>query len=133
MPLHQEESSYCCHMGPMLALFFCIIRIISLLFGIILIIAQNRNSIWVCIHCRKPANLHIHYRGSVSIQNMSIRASFINLQRAVPHDVSFRNRPIGIGLADVSQPRLPSRTQFRLELITQSIDSRCNGHTLCQM
>jgi hypothetical protein len=47
-----------------LALFFCIIRIISLLFVIILIIAQDRNGIWVCIHCRKLASLHIHHRGS---------------------------------------------------------------------
>jgi hypothetical protein len=41
-----------------------------------------------------------------------------------PHDVRFRNRPIGIGLADVRQP---SRTQFRFELITQSINTCGNG------
>ncbi len=124
MPLNQEESSHCYHMGPILALFFWIIRIISLLFSIILIIAQNRNCILVCIHCRKLANWHIHHRGSVGIQTMSIRDSFINLQRATPHDVSFSNLPIGIG-----HVRQPSSTQFRLELITQSIDSCCNGST----
>jgi hypothetical protein len=32
MPSHQQESSPSCHMGPIHALFFCIIRIISLLY-----------------------------------------------------------------------------------------------------
>jgi hypothetical protein len=81
----------------------------------------------VHIRCRKFANLHIQHRGSVSIQTMSIRDSFINVQRAVSHDVSCRNRSIGIGFADVRQL---SSTQFRLDLITQSIDRRGNSYTL---
>ncbi len=44
-----------------------------------------------------------------------------------PHDVRFRNRSIGIGLADVRQL---SSTQFRFELITQSIDTCGNGCSL---
>ena len=32
MPSHQQESSPSCHMGPIHAFFFCIIRIISLLY-----------------------------------------------------------------------------------------------------
>ncbi len=127
MPLHHEESRPCCHMGPIHTLFFVLYALYHYYFAIILIIAQNRNGIWLHIHCRKLANRHIHHRGSVSIQTMSIRDSFINVQRAVPHDVSCRNRSIGIGLADVRQL---SRTQFRLELITQSIDGRGNGCTL---
>jgi hypothetical protein len=78
----------------------------------------------MCIHCRKLANWHIHHRGSVSTQTKSIRDSNIKLQQAVSHAVSCRHLPIGIGLADVRQP---SRTQFRFELITQSIESHGNG------
>jgi hypothetical protein len=47
MPSHQEGNSPCWHMGPIHAIFFCIIRIISLLFQIILIISEIKNAIWV--------------------------------------------------------------------------------------
>jgi hypothetical protein len=43
---------------------------------------------------------------------MSIRDSFINLQRAVSHDVSCHNRPVRIGLADVLQPSSNSGLNF---------------------
>ncbi len=89
-----------------------------------LLFHKFRISIWVRIHCRKLVNQHIHHGGSTRIQSKSIRDSIINLQRAVSHEVRFRNWPIGIGLADVRQP---SRTQFRFELITQSIHTRGNG------
>ncbi len=79
------------------------------------------------IQCRKLANWLIHHGAFASIQSKSIRNSIINLQRAVSHDVRFRNRSIRIGLADVRQP---SRRQFRFELITQSIDTRGNGCAL---
>jgi hypothetical protein len=75
MPLHQEESSPCWHMGPIDAIAFCIIHIMSLLFHIILIISEIKNAIWVRIHCRKLANWHIHHWGSVSIQTKSIKDS----------------------------------------------------------
>ena len=130
MPLHQEESSCSSHMGSIHAFLLCIIRLKTLLFATILIIALIRNGIWVRIHCRKLANWHIHHRGSASIQTKSIRDLFINLHHAglpCSHDVSFRNRPIRIGLVDVRQPR---STQFMFELITQSIDTRGNGCAL---
>ncbi len=75
------------------------------------------------IHYKKLADRHPphRHRGSVSIQTMSIRDSFINLQQALSHAVCICNRPIQIGLADVCQP---SSTQFRFEIITRSIDSR---------
>ncbi len=76
---------------------------------------------------QKTCHWLIHHGGFESIQSKSIRNSIINLQRAVSNDVRFRNRPIGIGLADVRQP---SRTQFRFEIITQSIDTRGNGCAL---
>ncbi len=127
MPSDQDESSPCCHMGPIHALFFCIIRIISLLSHCSMYYFKIRNGIWVDIHCRKLSNQHICHRRSVSIQTMSIRDSIINLPQALSHGVSFRNRPIRIGLADVRQPRC---TQFRFELITQSIYSRGNDWVL---
>jgi hypothetical protein len=99
---------------------FCIIRIISLLYHIILIISSIQNSIWVRIHCWKLSNWHIHHRGSVSIQTQSSLDSSIDLQRAVSHDIRCLNRPIWIVLADVRQP---TSTQFRFEPITQSIDT----------
>jgi len=40
IPLHQEESSHCWHMGPIHAIFFCIICIMSILFQIIPIISK---------------------------------------------------------------------------------------------
>ena len=103
------------------AIFFCIIRITSLLYHIILIISWVQNSFWVRIDCWKPSNWHIHHRGSVSIQTKGSLDSFIDLQRAVSNDDSrCLNRPIGIVLADVRQP---TSTQFRFEPITQSIDT----------
>ena len=60
-------------------------------------------------------------------QNRDIRDSNIKLELAVPPVVSCRDQPIGIGLADVRQP---TRWQFRLEIITQSIDSCGNGCAL---
>ncbi len=122
MPSHQEENFPSCHMGPIHG--FCIIRIISLLFAIILIISDIKIGKWVHIHCRKLANQHIRHRESASIQTKSIRDSIINLQRAVSYDFRFRNLPIGTGLADVLQP---SCTQFRFELIPQSINTCGNG------
>ncbi len=62
-------------MGPIDAIAFCIIHIMSLLFHIILIISEIKNAIWVRIHCRKLANWHIHHWGSVSIQTKSIKDS----------------------------------------------------------
>jgi hypothetical protein len=124
MPSHQKESFPSCHMSPIHGLFFCIIRIMSLLFSIILIISKIGIGIWVLIHCRKLANWHIHHGGSASIQSKSIRDSILNLQRAVSHDIRLCNLPIGIGLADVHQPSL---TQFRFELFTQCIDARGIG------
>jgi hypothetical protein len=123
MPSDQDESTPCCHMGPIHALFFCIIRIISLLTHYYTYYFKFENDLRVHIHCRKLSNQHIHHRGSVSIQIMLIRFSIINLQQALSHVVSFRNRTIRIGLADVRQP---SSTRSRFELVTQSIDSRGN-------
>ena len=91
-------------------------RIISLLYHYYTYYFKIRNGVWVRFHCIKLANQHIHHKGSVSIQTKSIRDSIINLQQAVSHAVSFRNRPIQIGLSDVRQP---CRTQSRLELSTQ--------------
>jgi hypothetical protein len=124
MPSHQEESSPCWHLGPTHAVFFCIIRIMSLLFHIILILSENKNAIWVRLHCRKLANRHIHRWGSVSIKTKSIKDSITKHQSLPSHGGSWRNGPIGINLADV---REPSSTQFSLELITQCINSRGNG------
>jgi hypothetical protein len=125
MPSQQEESSPCWHMGPIHAIFFYIISIMSLLFHIILIISEIKNAIWVHIHCKKLANLHIHHWGSVSIQTKSIKDSISKSQSLLSHCGSWCNRPIRIGLADV---REPFSTQYRLELIrvTQCINSRCN-------
>jgi hypothetical protein len=91
---------------------FCIIRIISLLYHIILIISSIQNSIWVRIHCWKLSNWHIHHRGSVSIQTQSSLDSSIDLQRAVSHDIRCRNRPVRIGLADASQAAPNSGLNF---------------------
>jgi hypothetical protein len=46
-----------------------------------------------------------------------------------PHDVRFRNWPIGVDLAELRQP---SCTQFRFELFTQSINTCGNGCTLAR-
>jgi hypothetical protein len=124
MPLNQEESSLCCHMGPIHAVFSCIIRIISLLYHYYTYYFKIGNGVWVRIHCRKLANRHINHMGSVSIQTKSIRDSIIKHQSVFSHDVRCRSRPIRIGLADV---RKPTRTQFRFELIIQLINGRCNG------
>ncbi len=130
MPSDQEEleHSCCCHMGPIQALLDCIIRFFSLLYHYYTYYFKIRNSVWVHIHCRKLANQHIHHRGSVTIQTKSIRDSIINLQQALSHAVSFRNRPIRIGISDIRQP---CSTQSRLELSTQwSIDSLGNDWAL---
>jgi hypothetical protein len=124
MLLNQEESSPCYHVGPIHALFFCIIRIASLLFNIISIISKIGDRIWVCFHCRKLANQHINHMGSVSIQTKSIRDSIIKHQSVFSHYVRCSSRPIRIGLADV---RKPTRMQLRFELTTQLINSRCTG------
>jgi hypothetical protein len=123
MPSDQEESSPCCHMGPIHALFVCIIHIISLSYQDYTPCFKIGNCIWVCIHCRKLPNQHIHHRGSVRIQTKSIRDSIINLQQVLSHAVNFSNLPIWKGLADVLQP---CSKQFRLELSTQSIDNCSN-------
>jgi hypothetical protein len=127
MPLHQEESSHCWRMGPIHAIFFCIIRIMLLLFHNIPIISGIKNAIWVHIHCRKLANQHIHHWRSVSIQTKSIKDSITKHQSLFSDGGIWRNRPIGIGLADVREPSSPL---FRLEPITQCINSLGNDSAL---
>ena len=60
-------------------------------------------------------------------EHQDITVSNIKLQQAVSPVVSCRDQPIEIGLADVRQP---TSTQFRFELITQSINSCGNGCAL---
>jgi hypothetical protein len=88
---------------------------------------NQKNAIWVRIHCRKLDSWHIHHWQSVSIQTKSIKNSIIKHQVVFSHGGSWRDRPTGIGLADVRQPSSP---QFRLEPIAQGIDSLGNGSAL---
>ncbi len=88
-------------------------------FILYLLFQKSKNAIWVRIHCRKLANRYIHHWGSVSIHTKSIKDSIIKHQGLCSHSGSWRNRPIGIGLADVREPSSP---QFRLEPIAQYIN-----------
>ena len=63
----------------------------------------------------------------MSIRTKSIKDSIIKHQGLFSHGGSWRNRPIGIGLADVREPSSP---QFRLEPIAQCIKSPGNGSAL---
>ncbi len=71
---------------------------------IILVISKIRIGTWVCIHCRKLANQHIHHRESVSIQTKSIRYSTIKHQSVFPYYVSCSNRSGLVLLMYSSQP-----------------------------
>jgi hypothetical protein len=70
-----SHGPYSCPFGLYYTHYFTIISLLFVYFKI-------RNGVWVCIHCIKLANQHIHHRGSVSIQTKSIRDSIINLQQS---------------------------------------------------
>ncbi len=106
---------------------FVLFALCQYYFILYVLFQKSKNVIWVHIHCRKLANWHIRDWGSVSIQTKSIKDSIIKHQGLFSHCGSWRNWPIRIGLADV---REPSSRQFRLEPITQCINSHCNGSAL---
>ncbi len=99
-------------MGPINAIFFCIICIMSLLFHIIPIISKIKKcdlgAYSLQINCQlahPPLRVSEH-------THQSIKGSIIKHQGLFSHGGSWRNRPIGIGLADVREPSSP---QFRLD------------------
>ncbi len=106
-------------MGPILAIFFYTISIISLLLPFVLIISEIKNAILVHIrvHCRKLANLQgISEHTNQEHQGLNHQAP----KWLLPQSCS--NCPIQKGLEDVCQP---TSTQFRFEIITQCINSCC--------
>ncbi len=87
-----------------------------------LIISDIRNAFWMHIRCRKLANRQgISEHTNQEHQGLNHQAP----KRLLPRSCS--DRPVQIGLADVRQP---TSTQFMFELITQYINSRCNGCAL---
>ncbi len=71
---------------------------------------------WVCIHCRKLANLHVHHWRSVSIQTKSIKDS-ITKQHTAPRELIAQRNNLGGDLVFF----LPlCRREKRLEIKAES-------------